>query len=570
MYGPGLAISDFNLGIFYMLAVSSLGTYGILLAGFPFFTYLHTKNTKDTQYTRSNYLSQYFNKSIKKTVKVSLAGVSQKCFIHTSFSRNNESNNSNINKEQFISDLFKDRIAPVIPFDRDLIKGSCSNYTNKISRTTFLKDWGSKAGIYVIEYKYYPNIYYIGRTNLFKKRFFEHSKAESRSKFHLFIRLIGMEHFNIHILEVCPETKLGERETYYLQKYIPILNSVFSSSITEGVIKQTLLLKLKDLRAINKSKDGRAILVYVYELTEIGINPQHTVYNSSNEASRSLAYSISSILKYKNTLIPYRGKLFFNYPITDFDKVFKESQKLTPKGLLNRVISTEVWAYDAQSLVLIKNSPFPSKNQAAKDLGIPRATLDLVLDKGRTAGSKAIYLYSKRLNAKEILALQAKAGSLQLGLKVPVYVYDANTLELINNKPFDSLLEVANYFGVNYRTVARHLNTNIATKRGDRLVYFFKQRLDAQLSKQLLIGGKTGNSRNYNTKVWVYKGNNLELINSRPFDSIYLAVSYLGVSKSTLYRNLDTYKPVLLRKVKLTLYFFTKQVDSELIEKLKK
>ena len=33
MYGPGLAISDFNLGILYMLAVSSLATYGILLAG---------------------------------------------------------------------------------------------------------------------------------------------------------------------------------------------------------------------------------------------------------------------------------------------------------------------------------------------------------------------------------------------------------------------------------------------------------------------------------------------------------------------------------------------------------
>ena len=33
-YGPGLAISDFNLGILYLLAVSSLSTYGILLAGF--------------------------------------------------------------------------------------------------------------------------------------------------------------------------------------------------------------------------------------------------------------------------------------------------------------------------------------------------------------------------------------------------------------------------------------------------------------------------------------------------------------------------------------------------------
>jgi NADH-ubiquinone oxidoreductase chain 1 len=32
-YGPGLAISDFDLGILYILAVSSLATYGILLAG---------------------------------------------------------------------------------------------------------------------------------------------------------------------------------------------------------------------------------------------------------------------------------------------------------------------------------------------------------------------------------------------------------------------------------------------------------------------------------------------------------------------------------------------------------
>ena len=33
MYGPGLAVNDFSLGIYYMLAVSSLATYGILLAG---------------------------------------------------------------------------------------------------------------------------------------------------------------------------------------------------------------------------------------------------------------------------------------------------------------------------------------------------------------------------------------------------------------------------------------------------------------------------------------------------------------------------------------------------------
>lgn len=32
-FGPGLALLDFNLGILYILAVSSLSTYGVLLAG---------------------------------------------------------------------------------------------------------------------------------------------------------------------------------------------------------------------------------------------------------------------------------------------------------------------------------------------------------------------------------------------------------------------------------------------------------------------------------------------------------------------------------------------------------
>ena len=104
---------------------------------------------------------------------------------------------------------------------------------------------------------------------------------------------------------------------------------------------------------------------------------------------------------------------------------------------------------------------------------------------------------------------------MQLGLKIPVYVYDANTLELVNNAPFDSLLDTANYFGVDYRTITRHLNTNKAVKRGERLVYFsfallcisaktrVKKKLDAQLSKQLLAANKItiGDSRNYNTKI---------------------------------------------------------------------
>ena len=103
------------------------------------------------------------------------------------------------------------------------------------------------------------------------------------------------------------------------------------------------------------------------------------------------------------------------------------------------------------------------------------------------------------------------------------------------------------------------------------MVYFFNKKLDGQLSKQLLSASpKIGNSRNYNTKVWVYKADSLELINNRPFDSIFSVVSYLGTVKSTIYRNLDTCKPVVLRKVKLTVYFLTKEMSSEFKDKIKK
>jgi NADH dehydrogenase/NUMOD1 domain/GIY-YIG catalytic domain len=565
-YGPGLTVNDFSLGIYYMLAVSSLATYGILLAGFflPVFN-LHTNNT---QYYLSHKSKSKF--VLNFHIKISKYPNLSRCFIHTNQHHNNN-NNSNMNSEEYIQEIFKDRVAPVIPFDRNLIKDSCFNYTDKILKAKFLKEWGTKAGIYLIEYKYYPNIYYIGRTNLFKKRFFEHSKAESNSKFHLFIRLIGIEHFNFHIIEVSPVSKLGEKETYYLQKYIPILNSVFSSSITEGVIKQSLSLKLKDLRFTNKTLDSRDALVYVYEYTEKEINPKATIYNSSNEASRSLAYPISGIGRYKNTSIPYRGKLFFNYPITDFNQVFKESQKLTPKGLLNRVVSTPVWAYDAATLELLSGSPFASKFKASKALGIPKATLNLVIDKGRTAGSKAIYVYSRPLNTEEIQALIAKVGDVQLGIKIPVYAYEANTLELVNNAPFDSLSDAANYFGVDYRTIVRHLNTNKATRRGGILVYFFKKKLDRNLNKQLIdTGRRIADSRSYNTKVWVYNAYNLELINHRPFDSILSAANHTGIAKSTLYRNLDSKNPTVLRNVKLTVYFLTKEMSLEFKDKIKK
>lgn len=98
----------------------------------------------------------------------------------------------------YIKDLFKDRAVPVIPFDSNLILATC-NLGDVEERSVFLKEWGSKGGIYIIEYKYNPLIYYIGRTTLIKRRMNNHIKAEANSKFHLFLNLIGLEHFKYSI-----------------------------------------------------------------------------------------------------------------------------------------------------------------------------------------------------------------------------------------------------------------------------------------------------------------------------------------------------------------------------------
>ena len=85
----------------------------------------------------------------------------------------------------YIKDLFKDRAVPVIPFDSNLILATC-NLGDIEERSAFLKEWGSKGGIYIIEYKYNPLIYYIGRTTLFKRIINNHIKVDTKSKLHVF------------------------------------------------------------------------------------------------------------------------------------------------------------------------------------------------------------------------------------------------------------------------------------------------------------------------------------------------------------------------------------------------
>jgi len=105
-------------------------------------------------------------------------------------------------------------------------------------------------------------------------------------------------------------------------------------------INKTLLSMLKDLRYNTGQTYRRQI--YVYDINKRGINPKFSFFNNSIELSAALGLPRTSIFRYKNTSIPYRGKLFFTNQIMDLNKVFEESQKITPKGQVNKIVSIKV------------------------------------------------------------------------------------------------------------------------------------------------------------------------------------------------------------------------------------
>ena len=56
-----------------------------------------------------------------------------------------------------------------------------------------------------------------------------------------------------------------------------------------------------------------------------------------------------------------------------------------------------------------------------------------------------------------------------------VWVYYANNLESVYGT-FNSMQKAADHFNVDYRSILRHLDTNKATIKNDKLVLFFSPR----------------------------------------------------------------------------------------------
>jgi hypothetical protein len=103
----------------------------------------------------------------------------------------------------------------------------------------------------MFSYKTDPNIYYIGRAKDFHKRLKAHLNINLKDRFHVFANAMGLhaapqrlrrDKFNFSIIEICGLDMHQEKENYYLQKYLPLLNTIFISNMSETQTYDSLWL----------------------------------------------------------------------------------------------------------------------------------------------------------------------------------------------------------------------------------------------------------------------------------------------------------------------------------------
>lgn len=462
---------------------------------------------------------------------------------------NSDRNNSQkVIHAKAIKELSKDRLAPVKLFS-DKILASCSNILDIKERLDFLKVWGDKGGIYIIQYKHDPFVYYIGRTKKFSNRFRSHIKHRKTDKFHVFAEMIGWDNFVIGIVEICDVDKQGVRENYYLQKYLPLLNSTFQSKFSESAIFQSLsslLLSKKPLeeQTSNGTNSRLNVTVWVYKFCTTHVEKTFIKYDSINKASKGTGPSRDSIQRYLNTNVPIKGFLFYTSPIVDFDAAFNLAKSSFGELKIDSNISKKVWVYVIKNdkVILVNNQPFPSREQTAKYLNTIGNTIRYYIDSWKSQGLNGYYLFSNPLDSTQLNSLLELSKEKPLVSKILVWVYNAKTLELINNAPFTSMQKCAEFFKVNYRTIANNLDTKLATLKNEMLVYFFSSGMSFELKNELM--GTMNKVSNVTTKVWVYKkvdGKYILMDDNQPFSSKLQASKTLNMSHRTIAKFIDSH-----------------------------
>jgi len=439
-------------------------------------------------------------------------------------------------------ELYRNRKAPVTEFSDDVLF-TTTDLLNSSKIQSLFKPLKGKGGIYMFRYKKDPKIFYVGRAKDFYKRFKDHLNSNLKDKFHKFVNSIGWDQFEFSIIEVCDLSIQQDRENYYLQKYLPLLNTIFKSNFSE-IQSYDSLYKILKLRKSKLDLDNKykGINLYTYEYYNNQISTNYNKFSSINAVSKELSIARETIGVYLNTYVPYRNLLFLTNKIECFDLVGKLISDAMQGLNLNHNIAKKLFMYFIESGGTVVKTELESKSAAAKLLDVQHLVITNHLDKWIKGGINGHYLFSHELNTLELEKL-IKFSSLMKSRNRAVWAYNAITLELITDS-FGSIQKAAEYFYVDYRSIARHLDTELATVKGNYLILLFTNELTDSKRKELLNNLKI--AKNVTTALWVYKkldGRYINISNNEPsFNSKYIAAKQLKLSTKTISKFLNTHK----------------------------
>jgi len=328
-----------------------------------------------------------------------------------------------------------------------------------------------------------------------------------------------------------------------LQKYLPVLNTIFKSNFGQIQSYDSLydILRLRKLQ-LDLDKKYIGINLYLYEYSNGQVSTNYQIFSSISELSKNLSIARETISVYLNTYVPYKDFLFLTNKIESFDLV----DKLVKDGMhglnLNHNLPKKILMYYIESNGTVVKTEIESKSAVAKLLNVQYLVITNHLDKWIKAGINGYYLFTHELSSLDLEKL-IEFSSLRKTRNCTVWAYNAITLELITNT-FSSLQKAAEYFNVDYRSVLNHLDTELASKKGENLVYFFSNELTNLKKEELLNNLKL--AKNETTSIWVYKKmeGKLILINSdtRSFSSKHLAAKELKISTKTISKFLNIHK----------------------------
>lgn len=201
-----------------------------------------------------------------------------------------------------------------------------------------------------------------------------------------------------------------ERENYYLQKYLPLLNTIFKSNLGDIQTYESLheLLKLKQLNNdsthqiegnafenIYKRGRGVSISIYLYKYVNGQLRVNYTKFDSINKLSKEIGISRVTISIYLNTYVPFKGNLFLTFILEDFEILDKLVSDAILGLELDRTESKKVWMYyiDASGKAIKK--PYESIGLVAKALRVHHTFINKHIDKWIIGGIEGNYLFSK-------------------------------------------------------------------------------------------------------------------------------------------------------------------------------